>query len=138
MPAIRSRPGKWSEVTAQRSADYVAGVQSPRTPWAASTIAAAANQAAGSQAAIAGKRFEKGVAKAGDAKWQGKASTIGAARFPQGVQEGQSAYDQGFAPYAQTISSTQLPPKFPKGDPRNIQRVVAVAAALRARKLASG
>lgn len=138
MPPIRTRPGKWSEVTAQRSTDYVAGVQNPRVPWAAATTAAAANQAAGVTAAIATKRFEKGVAKAGDAKWQRKAATIGAQRFPQGVQEGQSAYDEGFGPYAQTIQSTTLPPRFPKGDPRNIQRVVAIAAALRNKKLAAG
>lgn len=138
MPQVRSRPGKWSEVTAQRSADYVAGVQNPRVPWAAATTAAAANQAAGVQAAITAKRYEKGVAKAGDQKWQSKASTKGASRFPQGVQEGQNDYDTGFAPYAQVIQSTTLPPRFPKGDPRNIARVAAIAAALRAKKMAGG
>ena len=37
-------------------------------------------------------------------------------------------------PYLETIAATQLPPRFAKGDPRNVQRVAAIAAALRKRK----
>jgi hypothetical protein len=33
------------------------------------------------------------------------------------------------------ISSTTLPPKYAKGDPRNVQRVATMAAALRAAKM---
>jgi hypothetical protein len=37
----------------------------------------------------------------------------------------------------QVIESIQLPPRGPKGDPRNIERVRVIAQALRARKLAA-
>ena len=135
MAKVRSTPGKFSTRASQAAGDYQAGVQNPRVSWQQATNAAAASQAAGAQQAIAEKRFEKGVAKAGDAKWSSKASTIGASRYPQGVQEAQVAYDQGFAPFAQVIESTTLPPRFPKGDPRNIQRVAAIASALRNKKI---
>ena len=37
---------------------------------------------------------------------------------------------KGFQPYADTIRSTTLPPRFPKGDPRNLERTKAIATAL--------
>src|SRR6266568_5164282 len=68
---------KWSTVTPQRSTEYQKGVQNPRTPWAAAAAAAGPAQAAGVQAAIANKSFEKGIARAGDAGWQRGATTKG-------------------------------------------------------------
>lgn len=136
MPKIRSNPGeKWARVTPQRSQDYVQGVRNPRVSWAKATSAAEANYVTGVQQAIAEKRFGKGVQKAGDAKWQEKAVTLGGQRFGPGVQAAQSAYETGFAPYAQVIESTTLPPRYAKGDPRNLQRVNAIATALRKKKV---
>ena len=136
MPKVRSNYGsKWARVTPQRSQDYQQGVQNPKVPWQEATIAAAANQAAGVQEAIREKRFEKGVAKAGNAAWQEGALTKGVSRFGEGVQVAEGKYAANFAPYAQTIEATQLPPRYPKGDPRNIQRVAAIATALRNKKI---
>lgn len=132
------RPGtasKWGNNTAGATSFYTDGVNNPRTSWSSATQAAAANQAAGVQKAITEKRFEKGVAKAGDSKWKEGAINKGTARFAQGVQAGQSSYEQGVAPYLQTIESTSLPPRYPKGDPRNLQRVAAISDALRKKKL---
>ncbi len=126
---------KWGANTAAATPFYTEGVQNPRTPWAAATLAATANQAAGVQKAITEGRFAKGVSKAGDAKWAKGAIEKGSARFAQGVQAGQGSYEQNVAPFLQTIDSTTLPPRYPKGDPRNIQRVVAIADALRKKKL---
>ena len=126
---------KWSRVTPQRAQDYEEGVRAPRTSWQQATQAAAAAQAAGIQAAIQNKSFEKGVAKAGDAKWQGKALSKGVNRFGPGVQEGAADYEAGVAPYLSVIGSTSLPPRFAKGDPRNIERVRVMSAALRAAKM---
>lgn len=136
MPKVRGNAGeKWGRVTPQRTDDYIQGVQNPRTSWQQATTAAEGNYQAGVQQAIAEKRFGKGVAKAGDQKWQSKAVTLGGQRFGPGVQEGVSAYQSGFAPYQQVIESTQLPPRFPKGDPRNLARVGAIATALRNKKI---
>lgn len=126
---------KWARVTPQRSEDYSTGVKNPTKDWGASTLAAADSQAKGVQQAITEKRFEKGVSKAGTAKWQAKSATKGVDRWGPGVQVAQPDYEAGFAPYAQRIASTNLPPRYPKGDPRNLERVAVVAKALRAQKV---
>ena len=136
MPAIRQQTGdKWARRASSATEEYTQGVQNPRTSWAAATQAAAGAQAAGVQAAIAAKSFEKGVAKAGDARWSQKALSKGAARFGPGINDAKGDYEAGFAPYAQVIASTQLPPRGAKGDPKNIERVRVMAAALRAKKM---
>jgi hypothetical protein len=47
---------------------------------------------------------------------------------------GSDDYEKGFAPYRDVIEQTALPPRFPKRDPRNIQRVSAIATALAKKK----
>jgi len=126
---------KWTRVTPQRTDDYIQGVQNPRTSWSQATQAAEKNYEAGVQESIQQKRFGKGVQKAGDGKWQKNAIELGGARFGQGVQAGASNYAQGFAPYQQIIDSTTLPPRYAKGDPRNLDRVKAISSALRKRKI---
>jgi hypothetical protein len=136
MPKIRGNTAsKWVRRTASATEEFKDGVNNPRASWQAQTVAAAPAQAAGVQQAIAEKRFEKGVAAAGDAKWKEKTATKGADRFASGVQAGESDYQKGFAPYAQVIENTALPPRGPKGDPKNFQRVVTMATALRNKKL---
>jgi len=131
MPAIRGNPGaKWKRRTENATEEYIQGVQSPRVSWQQATIAAAANQAKGVQQAITEQRFQKGVAKAGDARWAAKAVSKGGQRFGSGVAEGQADYEAGFSKYATVIANTALPPRGPKGDPANIQRVAVMAKAL--------
>lgn len=138
MPDIKSSGNiaeKWARVTPQRTQDYEEGVKNPRTDWAKATSAAAASQAAGVQAAIADKRFEKGVAKTGTSGWQAGATGKGVQRWGTGVQGAGEAYANGFQPYADVIKNTTLPPRYPKGDPRNVERVKAMAAAMHAKKV---
>jgi len=137
MPKVRGNPSeKWARRAGQSSQDYAEGVTSPRVDWKQATLAAAKNQELGVQAAIQDKRFEKGVNAAGSAKWQQKALQKGQQRFVQGVQESQGDYETGVSPYLKVIEATTLPPRYPKGDPRNIERVVALNKALRAAKSA--
>ena len=138
MPQVKSAgeiAGKWSRVTPQRTEDYEQGVNNPKKDWKEETMAAAARQAEGVQKAIQEKRYERGVAAAGTSKWQEKASTKGPTRWSQGVQLGSGDYEEGFAPYRDTIERTNLPPRFPAGDPRNIERTRAMAQALHARRV---
>lgn len=136
MPKVKSNfASKWARVTPQRTEDYQQGVQNPKSSWQSATLAAAGNQAAGVQQAIADKRFEKGVQKAGDQTWQTGALTKGVSRFGEGVQVSQDKYATAFAPFAQVIESTTLPPRYPKGDPRNVARVSAISVALRNKKV---
>ena len=113
--------------------DYKAGVMNPRTDQAQAAEAAQPTWAAAVQDAAARGAFAKGVARAGTAKWQSRASTIGVQRYPQGVQAAQAAYAQGEQPYLAAISSLNLPPRGVKGT--NVGRVQAVVDALRKVKL---
>ena len=135
MPKVRAGASSRFVSRASQATDtYESGVRNPRTPWAAATLAAEKNQAEGSQKAIAEKRFSKGVSKAGDAAYLKGAVEKGTARFAQGVQAAEGAYAQGVAPYTSVIESTSLPARYPKGDPRNLDRVKAITTALHAKK----
>jgi hypothetical protein len=121
---------KWARVTPQRSQDYTDGIENPRRPWAEATAAAEQNYKDGVTQAANKGRFSKGVRATGNDGWQRRTREKGPQRFQEGVSLAQPDYAAGFAPYAQTIAATTLPPRFPKGDPRNYQRVQAVGTAL--------
>jgi len=127
---------KWARVTPGRTSEYTEGIRNPRTPWASAAAAGSDNWKQGVTQAAAQDRFKKGVAAAGDGAWQAGALAKGPARFSEGVSIAEPAFAAGFAPYQQVISSLQLPPRMPRGDPRNLLRVAAVADALRKRKVA--
>ena len=67
-----------------------------------------------------------------------RAETIGADRFASGVEAGLSNYEEGVKPYLDVIASTSLPPRGPKGDPRNYERVKVMGEALRKKKVGGG
>ena len=133
MPAIKSAASiaeKWARVTPLRAPDYEAGVKNPKKDWEKATLAGATAYKEGIQKAITEGRFEKGVALAGTEKWQARATTVGPARYSQGVQVAQPEYEKGFSKYRDVIEKTTLPARFAKGDPRNIERVRVMSKAL--------
>lgn len=125
---------KWARVTPQRTEDYTQGVQNPRTPWAQASKSAEDRYKAGVADAAQRGAFGKGITAAGDAKWQAKALAKGPTRFAEGVALSAPDYQAGVAPFLETIAATQLPARYPKGDPRNLERVKAISQALRKRK----
>jgi len=133
MAAIKSAEksaSKFVERAAVAGTAYNDGVANPRTDWATATKAAEDNYKTGVQAAASAGRFGKGVSKAGSSKWQKAATDKGSARFASGVASAQEAYSQGFEPYRSKIAALTLPARYPRRDPRNLQRVTAVATAL--------
>ena len=121
---------KWTRVTPGRAADYTLGIKNPRRDWEEETVAAKENWKAGVDAAQAKGLFEKGVIKAGTKKWQDKALKKGPGRFSEGVYLAADDYEKGFAPYREAIARVDLGPKFPRRDPRNLERVRRVVTAL--------
>lgn len=135
MPKVRANGAqRWASRTAAATPDYQSGVASPRVPWQQATVAAAEAHKTATIAALNAGRFAQGVQKAGDGKWQSAAQGKGAERFGPGAAAGVQDYANGVQKYLQVIESTQLPPRGPKGDPRNIERVRVLAAALRKAK----
>ena len=125
---------KWARVTPQRAQDYTQGIEQPRRPWAEATAAAEQTYKDGVTQAANKGRFARGVRATGNDGWQRKTREKGPQRFSEGVALAQPDFAAGFAPYAQVISSTTLPPRFPKGDPRNYQRVQAIGPALASKR----
>ncbi|MGD9210953.1 MAG: hypothetical protein PVI90_09250 [Desulfobacteraceae bacterium] len=134
----RVRPNgaeRWQERASGAGEAYKTGIQNPRRDWAEATAAAKDNWKTGVQQAAQNDRFVKGVQKAGSEKQKQRAVQVGADRFAQGVTLGVNAYREGIQPYLDVINNLTLPPRYTKGDPRNIERVKSIAAALRAKKL---
>ncbi len=126
---------KWTRVTPGRTEDYKLGIQNPRRDWMEETLAAEGNYKAGVDAAHAKGMFAKGVNKAGTAKWKEKALKKGPGRFAEGVYIAGPDYEKGFAPYHAAIERVDLGPRFPKRDPRNLERVRKIVDALIAEKV---
>ena len=129
---IEESSDKWVRRASVASQDYLKGIQNPKRSWSESSVSAEGNYKAGVVAAANAGRYAKGVKKAGDSKWKEMASSKGPGRFAEGVSIGKDDWQKGFAPYHSAIASLNLPPRGPKGDPKNLQRVTAVANALRA------
>ena len=125
---------KWATVTPQRSADYEEGIKNPVRDWATNAKAASDSWKAGVQSAVQRDAFAKGVTAAGTAKWLKGALEKGVARWGPGVALAEDDYASGFGPFRDAIARTNLPPRFPRRDPRNLERVKVIVEALRAQK----
>ena len=139
MVAIRSSreiAEKWSTVTPTRTGFYEAGVRAPKKDWARATAGAESTYKEAVTRAAAEGRFGKGVQKAGTDKWQRKAIDIGAGRWGPGVSVAAPDFEAGFAPFRDAIEKVVLKPRFPKGDPRNYERVKQIGDALHSLKIA--
>ncbi len=129
---------KWTRVTPGRAQDFQTGVQRPRRDWEQATGQAQSRWEEGVQQAIQQGRFAQGVQQAGTQKWARKVQEVGVQRWGPGVRAAVQDYQRGFEPFARTIEATQLPPRFPAGDPRNFDRVRVIGEALHRRKIQGG
>lgn len=140
MPAPRVPPvsqvaAKWARRAASAGPEYELGVTGAGTRWQTNAAAAENNFKAAVTAAAAAGRFGRGIAKAGGAKYEKNAVSKGPARFAQGVGVAEPDYSSQVAPFLQVIAATDLPARQPTGSEGNIQRVAAIARALRALKV---
>jgi hypothetical protein len=129
---------KWTRRAGVAGPDYQAGVSNPRSPWAAAASAADGIYRQAVTAAANAGRYQAGIRRAGDERWRTNAMAKGPGRFAEGVQLAQGEWQRGFAPYQSAVSALQLPARGPAGSPANLQRVAAVAQALRAVKERAG
>jgi hypothetical protein len=128
--SIKDIAKKFTDVTPQRATEYGEGVKNPRRDWETATEAAEDIYEQGVQAAIARKAFGKGVKDAGSGKYQKGVSEKGVARWPVGVRLAGPAFEKGFGIYRDEIERTTLPQRYARRDPRNLERVAAIAKAL--------
>lgn len=135
--SLSSIRDKWTRVTPGRTEDYKLGIMSPKRDWKEATMEGKDNWKAGIDQAHAKDLFGKGVEKAGTAKWKDRSIKKGPSRFAEGVYIAGPDYEKGFAPFHSAIERTDLGPRFPKRDPRNLDRVRKVVDALVQEKLGS-
>ena len=128
---------KWTRVTPMRQEDYKLGIQNPRRDWQNETLEAKDNWKLGVDQAHAKGLFEKGVTAAGTAKWKENALKKGPGRFAEGVYMAGPEYEKGFRPYHAAIEACDLGPRYPRRDPRNLERVKRIVEAMIAVKLAA-
>jgi hypothetical protein len=121
---------KWTRVTPGRAEDYRLGVQNPKRDWQEQTEAASDNWKSGVDSAAAKGLFGKGVAAAGTSKWKEKTLKKGPTRFSEGVYIARPDFEKGFGPYHDAIQRVDLGARFPRRDPRNLERVRKVVDAL--------
>ena len=133
--ALSAIADKWTRVTPGRTSDYKLGIQNPKRDWQDEALAAKDNWKAGIDAAAAKDLFAKGIVKAGTSKWREKALKKGPGRFAEGVYLAGPDYEKGFAPYHAAIERVDLGPRFPRRDPRNLERVKKIVDALIAEKV---
>jgi len=134
-PAPSQGGERWSRRASAAAQDYATGIAGAAGTWQPAAAAAAGSYATGVQEAIAGGRFQKGIAAAGDAKWQQASSTLGPSRFSQGVTARQPEYERGVTAIWQKAASVQLPARGPRGSEGNYQRAVAMGKAMRQAKM---
>lgn len=126
---------KFAQRAAAAGNEYKSGVMSPKQPQAEAAIAAADVWASATQAAAQRGAFAAGLRKSGDEKWQRKASTVGALRYPDGVRAAAPDYAAGVTKFLDGLRNLTLPPRGVKGT--NIARVQAVIDTLRKIKTGS-
>ncbi|MEM4667471.1 MAG: hypothetical protein QW498_09240 [Thermofilum sp.] len=126
---------KWRSRASAASGDYAEGVAAPKQDWQKNTLAASDAWKAGVTEAASKNLFAKGVAATPTDYWKTRATTLGTARFSDGVSKSVDVYKSKFAPYYDTLSKLELPPRGARGDPKNIERVRAIITALRSKKV---
>jgi len=134
--AIRIKPvekiaEKWKAKASAASGDYKEGLSFPKHDQAEAAIAAEESYNSGVTEAIARGAFVKGVEAAGSAKWKNKSETVGAQRFTGGVTAAVDDFKKGVTQSISVLSGLDLPPRMPKGNPANLERVRIVNEALR-------
>lgn len=121
---------RWEKRTAEATEEYKKGVEKPRRDWASCACNAQDSYKAGVDSAHARGALKKGVKRRGSTGWKTKTLLKGPTRFAEGTHGAADAYERGYKPFHTHFPSIRLPQRFPRGDPRNINRVSAVTNAL--------
>ncbi len=130
VPSAAEIADKWARVTSGRQQDYQQGVgRTNPANFEAAAVAAAPTWQAGVNQAAAENRFATGLAGAG-ARWKRKIDAVGASRFGTGVTAAKEDMNAGVGPYVDALRGITLPPRGPRGDPGNNNRVDLVTSTL--------
>lgn len=125
---------KWKTRSGAAGTDYTQGAIAAASKYAQEAGKAGDSYNQGVQQAISRGAYQSGVQKAGAGKYQQGVQSKGAQRYAGGVAAGEQNYNAGIQGVLSTLGGITLPPRGPRGSPGNIQRVAAIAQALRSAK----
>uniref|UniRef100_A0A6M3LCF5 Uncharacterized protein n=1 Tax=viral metagenome TaxID=1070528 RepID=A0A6M3LCF5_9ZZZZ len=126
---------RWVCRTTEATEEYKKGIKDTTKSWGKCTCEAEDRYKAGVDAAQSRGAFKKGVEKVGRTGFLQKTLLKGPTRFAQGVADGADAYEEGYKPYHAHFPSIFMPTRFPRGDPRNLERCKAVCTAMGQKKV---
>lgn len=126
---------KWRSRATAALTDYSEGVQAPRNPWQKQAAAASETWKAAITDAAARDAYRKGVVTTSEEFWRSRTLVLGTARFTDGVSKSVDVFKNNWAQFYDVLSRIELPPRGPRGDPKNVERVRAIMTALRQKKL---
>jgi len=139
MPAIKditSSAQKWSRNASAAATEFAANAQAAADKWGVATRASGGNFRQAISAGNIQAKFERGVAKAIQlGRFAKKLAAVGSGRYSEGVGTAQSDWAQGFEPYHSALQTVTLPPRAPRGDARNYERVKAIGQTLNAKRI---
>lgn len=124
---------KFQTRAAAAQGDYKDGVTGAGAKFEAAAKAGSDNWKAGVTNAIGRDAFTKGL-NGSASKFEKNATTLGPARFAQGVQNAGDAWGQGVQPYLDRLKGLDLPAPGPRRSQANRDRSAAVQIALGALK----
>lgn len=134
-PDARKIAKKYAEVTPDRVEFYIDGVKNPTRDWETETLDAEGRYEDGIREAIKNKSFSRGVREAGTEKQKANTIKKGVPIWPERVREAEDVMAEAMEPVVAAARAIKLPQRYPKGDPRNIERVKVVSVALHKLKL---
>lgn len=135
VPSARQIAEKWARRTPDCEADFEAGVRNPKKDWESGASGAEDSYEDGVKKAIARKAFGKGVRRCGTSGQQSKTILKGLPRWGEGVRLAEDDMASAMEPVVRTLEGITLPKRYPKGDPRNIERVKVINTALHKMKI---
>ena len=135
MPLIvRENPDKWARNVAASGPSYKEGTANPHEDWEPAAKAGEDLFGVAMGQAITNRSREKGIERAGQARYDTATLEKGIVRFAAAgnVPSNKARYKANFGRFAAALRSVDLPPKQPKG--QNLERVAAVNDAMIAEK----
>jgi len=127
---------KWGRVTPERVDDYSEGVRNPRKDWEKNSVDSEDNYQAALKESFGRNARVKGIKKVGTAGQIAATIEKGISRWPEGVRVAESKMASGMEFVVRAIESVKERPKYPKGDPRNLEIVKDITQAIHKAKIA--
>ena len=127
--ALSDSSQKWVGRASIAVPELIKGVKNPRRAWKAASKESEDNYKMSVVEAANQGRFGRGIERSSDEHWSAMTESKSLNRYPEGVQLGEGAWQQGFSPYQEVISRLQIPKRGVRGAQGNYQRAMAVGQA---------